>query len=73
MPTTGSQIGDVNNTKASKRSCWGGVLAIKLTIPFAFCNNEARADSALAYEPAPAAKCCTNWSLNAAAWVAVAC
>ena len=30
--------------------------------PFAPCNNEARAASMLAYENAPAVKCCTNCS-----------
>src|SRR5262249_52320689 len=35
-------------------------------------RNEAGAASAVAYEDAPALKCCTNWSLNAAAWAAIA-
>ena len=39
---------------------------------FGSCNNAALAASAWANEPAPAVRCYTNWSLNAAALAAVA-
>ena len=66
MPTTAKG-------KATKgTSCWGIRLTNPSALTFKSCNNEAMVASMLAYQNAPAVKCCTNWSLNTAAWGAIA-